>query len=391
MVLVEREDKGMATSKSYELQQRAKSQRFAKGRNRVTVSESQGVFRFLLDFLSAQNNGRGEYLYPWKMLAIRMGGYLSRQSQSRLMTLGLLSVGLLGVAEWRMGSSHYFSLLHMIPMMLLTWFGGKRLGVVMSTASTVAGLYLLAPSSSLHLSSWVHYHDVDVRFGISLMIIFILWVMKNSLEHEKEFARTDVLTGIGNRRSFIEGAEIEIARARRHESPFTVIYMDVDNLKIINDTLGHSAGDRLLRSLAQATRKKLRATDLVARLGGDEFGLLLPETGPDVAELIVQRLQGIGATLMPKGQECVPFSMGVVTFLDPPSSVDEMLSISDTVMYTAKQNGKHTVCREIYSKESNSHKSVSPEQQRVSTSDQGEGVLVIRRNKPGARVVSFGR
>jgi len=262
---------------------------------------------------------------------------------------------------------------------------------MMSAASTVAGLSLLVPSSSLHLSSLVLYYYVGVRFGIFLMIIFILWVMKDSLEHEKEFARTDVLTGIGNRRSFIEGAEIEIARARRHESPFTVIYMDVDNLKIINDTLGHSAGDRLLRSLAQATRKKLRATDLVARLGGDEFGLLLPETGPDVAELIVQRLQGIGATLMPKGQECVPFSMGVVTFLDPPSSVDEMLSISDKIMYVAKKTGKHTVCRETFSREDNSHKSVSTDQQRVLTSDHEEGAFVLRRNKLDAGVAYFGR
>jgi diguanylate cyclase (GGDEF)-like protein len=279
----------------------------------------------------------------------------------------------------------------MIPMMLVTWFGGKRFGVMMSVASGVAELSVHAPSWEFLLSWPPLFHSMSMRFGISLISIFILWVMKNSLEHEKEFARTDVLTGIGNRRSFIEGAEIEIARARRHASAFTVIYMDVDNLKIINDTLGHSAGDRLLRSLAQATRKKLRVTDLVARLGGDEFGLLLPETGPEVAELIVQRLQAVGAAIMPRGQECVPFSIGVVTFLDPPSSVDEMLSVSDKVMYAAKKHGKHTVCRETFSNEGNSHKRVSTEKKRGPASDQRERPFLIRRSKPEAGVAYLGR
>jgi GGDEF domain-containing protein len=94
----------------------------------------------------------------------------------------------------------------------------------------------------------------------------------------------------------------------------------------------------------------LRATDLIARLGGDEFGVLLPDTGHEMAELIVQRLQSTGEALTKKEGGYMPFSMGVVTFLDPPSSVDEMLGTADRVMYAAKKNGKHTTCREIFLK-----------------------------------------
>jgi len=94
----------------------------------------------------------------------------------------------------------------------------------------------------------------------------------------------------------------------------------------------------------------LRARDLIARLGGDEFGVLLSDTGCEVAELVVQRFRSIGEALTKKEGGPMPFSMGVVTFLDPPASVDEMLSTADRVMYTAKKNGKHTICREIFSK-----------------------------------------
>ena len=147
----------------------------------------------------------------------------------------------------------------------------------------------------------------------------------------------------------MELAEMEIHRARRYDRPFTVIYIDLDDFKMVNDRFGHAMGDKLLRSLAQALHKKIRTTDLVARLGGDEFGILLPETGPEVAELIVRRLQDAGFTLLEKGWP-VPFSMGVVTFLKPPASVDEMLIASDTVMYAAKENGKHGISRETFPK-----------------------------------------
>jgi diguanylate cyclase (GGDEF)-like protein len=281
---------------------------------------------------------------------LRTVGYLSQQEGSRLTVIGLLAVGLLGASEWVIGLSLHFSMLYLIPIMLVTWFGGTRRGVMISAVSTMTGLLVHLMSGPSYPPSLSLYQYVSVRLGIFLTVLFILSVMKSSLEDEKEVSRTDVLTGVSNRRAFIEDATKEIEKARGYGGPFTVIYIDVDDLKVVNDRLGHSAGDKLLRSVAQGILRKLRATDIIARLGGDEFGLLLSDTGHEVAELIVQRLRSIGEALTKKEGGQMPFSMGVVTFLDPPGSVDEMLSTADRVMYTAKKSGKHTICREIFSK-----------------------------------------
>lgn len=308
------------------------------------------ISSFFHALLSERVISMEDYRYLWKMHVKRTTEHLSSQSGSRLILKGLLTVGFLGIAECVIGPSLYFPILYLIPIILVAWFGGKKIGIIMCVASAIAGPSDQATPEMFDVSSSALIQHAIVRLGTYLIILFILSVLKGSLEHEKEFARTDYLTGVGNRRSFVEDAHKEIDRARRYEHPFTVIYIDVDDLKVINDRFGHDAGDELLRSLAQAIRRKLRMTDLVARLGGDEFCILLPEADPDMAELIVQRLQGIGESIMGKQGAPMPFSMGVVTFLDPPSSADEMLTLSDKVMYAAKRNGKHTICREIFSK-----------------------------------------
>ena len=290
------------------------------------ASKGLRVVRFLRTLLGEQSIRKGGYRSLWKMQVTRTIELLSSQSESRLTMKGLLTVGFLGIAECVIGPSLYFPTLYLIPILLVTWFGGAMIGIMVCVVSTMAGLSAHATPGILHMSSSTLIQHVIVRLGIYFVILLILSVLKGSLEHEKEFARTDYLTGVGNRRSFVEGAHKEIDRARRYGHPFTVIYIDVDDLKVINDRFGHDVGDKLLRSLANAVRRELRMTDLIARLGGDEFGILLPEADPDVAELIVRRLQGIGESLMQKHGAPMPFSMGAVTFLDPPSSVDEMLS-----------------------------------------------------------------
>jgi diguanylate cyclase (GGDEF)-like protein len=316
----------------------------------VMALEQLKSLRFFSDFLLGRSLRRDEYRCLWKIFMLRTVGYLSQQEGPRLTVMGLLAVGLLGTSEWAIGPSLHFSMLYLIPIMLVAWFGGIRRGVMISAVSTMTGLLVHLMSGPSHPPSSSLYQYVSLRFGIFLTVLFILSVMKTSLEDEKEVAKTDALTGVGNRRAFIEDAAAEIERARGYGGPFTVIYIDLDDLKVVNDRFGHSAGDKLMRSVAQGIRRKLRATDLIARLGGDEFGVLLSDTGREVAELIVQRLRVIGEALTKKEGCPMPFSMGVVTFLDPPGSIDEMLSTADRVMYTAKKNGKHTICREIFSK-----------------------------------------
>ena len=307
-------------------------------------SENCKVVRFPKNILLDRSTEKCRNPYPWQIWVVRTAGYLSGQSETRLIILGLLAVGLLGMID-RIAENQLLSCMFcFIPIMLVTWFGGIWIGIMTSVAGTLVILstYLVTGTST-------SYWNTGVKLGSFLMLASVLSALKSSLEHEREFGRTDFLTGIANRRSFTELAEMEIHRARRYDRPFTMIYIDLDDFKMVNDRFGHAMGDKLLRSLAQAIHKKIRTTDLVARLGGDEFGILLPETGSEVAELIVRRLQDAGVTLQKKGCP-MPFSMGVVTFLEPPASVDEILTTSDTVMYAAKKNGKHGIYREIFRK-----------------------------------------
>jgi len=311
----------------------------------MTPSENCRGVRFSKNISPDPSNPKSETPYPLQIWAVRGIEYLSAQSKTWWILWGLLALGLLGamdlIAEKQLSSF----MLCFIPVMLVTWFAGLWVGIMMSIGGTFV---MLTTEGVMGLS--VSYWTLTGRLWSFLILTCALSALKSSLEHERKFSRIDFLTGIPNRRSFMELAEMEIHRARRYDHPFTVIYIDLDDFKMVNDRFGHSMGDALLRSLAQTFYQKIRTTDLVARLGGDEFGILLPETDPEVAELIVRRLQDVGSITVQKKEWPMPFSMGVVTFLEPPTSVDEILTLSDMVMYAAKKNAKHGICREIFPK-----------------------------------------
>ena len=135
-----------------------------------------------------------------------------------------------------------------------------------------------------HYSSWLVLAIVFVlRTALFLVFVEVVAALRHALDREKESARTDPLTGVSNRRHFIELTAAALAFARRYRRPMTIAYLDLDNFKQINDRLGHQAGDEVLRAVARTVRNRLRATDVVGRLGGDEFAVCLPETGAEAA------------------------------------------------------------------------------------------------------------
>jgi diguanylate cyclase (GGDEF)-like protein len=200
-------------------------------------------------------------------------------------------------------------------------------------------------------SSTVPYWNGLARFGSFLIFTLILAELKRALENEKNSSRIDFLTGVRNRKYFIELVDIEIKRAHTNNHPFTILYIDLDNFKLINDCFGHSAGDNLLRLVATTIQKSIRKTDLVARLGGDEFAILLTGTGPELAEVITRRIQKISVDMVKKHEWPVTFSMGAVTFASPPSTLNEVLKIADGLMYGAKKEGKNTFKHKVLGKE----------------------------------------
>ena len=114
--------------------------------------------------------------------------------------------------------------------------------------------------------------------------------LANAEQHVRE-ARTDHLTGLANRPEFERAVQRQIAAAKRYGRPLTVLLLDLDNLKLINDTHGHHWGDAAIQAVARSLRSVIRASDVCARLGGDEFGLVMPEAGPDEAGVIIERVR----------------------------------------------------------------------------------------------------
>ena len=174
--------------------------------------------------------------------------------------------------------------------------------------------------------------------GVRLGVFGLTALLVTRLRRETDAARTDALTGLANRRAFVEAAEKELARARRYRRAFSVLYLDADGFKRINDTRGHRAGNEALSAAARGLLAALRDTDLAARLGGDEFAVLLPETDGAEATVVVERVRlAMSDALRNAGFE-LSFSIGTTSLAgELPESVETLLSQADHAMYEIKR------------------------------------------------------
>ena len=166
-------------------------------------------------------------------------------------------------------------------------------------------------------------------------------------EHALELAFTDSLTGLYNRRYFMEQIEREFIRANRGKVALSLIMVDLDGLKAINDRFGHHEGDAFLREVAGIIRANTRASDVAARWGGDEFMLLAPETDSDSAWKIAERVRGQVKRYhrVLEGEKVgITVSVGIVSYPAHASMISELLRRADEAMYSAKRGGKDRSC-----------------------------------------------
>ncbi|HVL44820.1 MAG TPA: sensor domain-containing diguanylate cyclase, partial [Acidovorax sp.] len=171
---------------------------------------------------------------------------------------------------------------------------------------------------------------------------------RKNLERElQRLATTDMLTGIANRRAFLECAESAYAHSRSHGEPLTLLMLDLDHFKAINDRFGHLEGDRALMAFAQAIKGQLRASDAVGRLGGEEFGVLLPLTtlaeGLEVATRMLHGIRALQLTDDAGHSYRITTSLGVGTFRQSDRSLRDMLDRADQALYLAKHRGRNQV------------------------------------------------
>ena len=159
-------------------------------------------------------------------------------------------------------------------------------------------------------------------------------------------ATTDPLTGLNNRRSFTELADRERLKALRFKHPYTVMMLDIDHFKSINDTYGHHIGDEVLKMVADILKNILRDIDILGRLGGEEFAIVLPETPLKEAVVAAERIRmAIEAFTLntEQGDIQVTISIGVATMTDAHEENETLLNRADALLYQAKENGRNRV------------------------------------------------
>ncbi|MBQ7125900.1 diguanylate cyclase, partial [bacterium] len=159
----------------------------------------------------------------------------------------------------------------------------------------------------------------------------------------REQAVTDALTGLYNRRYFEEALEKEVQRAKRQKQPFSIIGIDLDFLKKINDTYGHTFGDIAIKTIADILKKNARSVDVPARIGGEEFNVLLPGINSEGATIAAERIRKAIESVEIDTIGHITGSLGVATFFEHTDNVEELLELTDQAMYTSKREGRNRV------------------------------------------------
>ncbi len=192
------------------------------------------------------------------------------------------------------------------------------------------------------------FSESDERMVVALADQLALGLERLHFESDLEkLATIDALSGVLNRRSFMEQAENEVNRALRFEHPISAIMLDIDLFKVINDTRGHASGDQIIREVTKRFRSKIRDIDLIGRVGGDEFAILLLETDLDGAQVMAERIRSeVAARPFQAGDEIlnITVSLGVAQIGSAANTTIRcLLACADQALYDAKHNGRNQV------------------------------------------------
>jgi diguanylate cyclase (GGDEF)-like protein len=251
----------------------------------------------------------------------------------------IVLLAIVGVLDTVTGPEISFSIFYLIPVVFACWFLSRGTGAFVAIVGAGVWAYLEIKTGRPYSAAWIPLWNSGVRLGFFLVFNELVDAVRRAHMRERALSRTDSLTGLANVRVFEEHAYRLIAESRRSKRAFTLAYADLDKFKQVNDELGHSEGDRVLRMVAAAIKQNVRVTDFVARLGGDEFAILMPDTGVEQARVTLGRVAAaVGGSV--KGRWAVGATFGAVTFCEPPDDVDFAVRQADALMYRGKGEGR---------------------------------------------------
>jgi diguanylate cyclase (GGDEF)-like protein len=266
--------------------------------------------------------------------------HLDRLDRLRLLPAGLVvaaSFVVLAVTvavDYSTGPDLQLLIFYLLPVLAMAWRFDLLIGEV-TVAVVVVSSALANFLGSDGLSEGVALWNGAARFVFLSFVVGLVNRQRSVLDHQRALASLDGLTTVLNRRAFYEAAGEVLRTAGAEQRPVTIVFLDVDGLKVVNDTLGHDAGDHLLGEVAQVLRRSVRAGDLVARLGGDEFVVLLQDTDVGAGAAFADRLDGALASAPGRP---VAASMGLVSTRGG-ADIQSLVREADALMYEAKRAG----------------------------------------------------
>jgi diguanylate cyclase len=274
---------------------------------------------------------------------------------------------MLSSSVWGLGALWLMPPTESVEQLVVLFFVVGLAGGSMITYSAHRGMTICAALSVL-LPSTIWLYTQPTRMGLGLAVasttyllgamfatrvlysamrrrLLLSYALEQANEVADRLARTDDLTGMSNRRAFMEMGEQTIRLCQRQGKPLSALLMDVDHFKYINDTYGHGAGDRVLRHVGALLAQQFRAADVCGRIGGEEFAVLLADTDADTAAALAEKLCQAVASASTVWQEHtlqVTMSIGVATRSD---NLSTLLQNADAAMYQAKNSGRNRVVR----------------------------------------------
>lgn len=269
---------------------------------------------------------------------------MSKPASSLAVVTGTLFVGWI---DYRTGTEIHVVSLYFLPLLWAGWSLETTGAVLAALFTTLVWLAVLALGGT-HFSSpyiWVinTFTDGFVFLAVSLLVARL----RAAVNRESVLGRADPLTGLANRRAFIDIATHSLALSRRSGRPVSLAYLDLDNFKAVNDTFGHHRGDSVLCQCANLLTDRVRASDTVARIGGDEFAILMPETDAESAFRLLEQIR-IAINSAPAFTElAVTTSIGVVCDPRGESDIHTLLDLADARMYKVKRGEKKASLQQI--------------------------------------------
>ncbi|HOW52171.1 MAG TPA: GGDEF domain-containing protein [bacterium] len=271
-------------------------------------------------------------------------------SESTVIVYAVLLLSAIALLDHLTGYEIAFSVFYVAPVTLAAWRAKRSIVLLICLLSSTVWGMVDYTSGHEYSNNLILLWNSIVRLFFFVIIALLLANLREKMRMLDRLARTDPLTGALNGRAFLELAGREIEQARRYGGSFTLLFIDLDNFKRVNDTCGHAAGDDLIRAVVESLRGSLRATDIIGRIGGDEFAVWLSHSAGGEARETVQRLQRAVAEAVSRVGCPTTMSIGAVSVprIRPDLTPDILLKKADELMYRVKNDSKNGLLMESF-------------------------------------------